>query len=268
MVTLETSNELLFLKKDDIFTKFITLVTKFLPLPPKIIYLDHLDKHLLSFSETKSFPLLKSNDNFFSGTLPIIKYLIRSSKDISDGVNLDNRVILLGENIKEEAKVEMWLNFIFTKIYPIIVEIEMQLYGKKEFDIRKFEFALNDLLEILVDVNQYLQLKPFLTANHVQLCDIMLTSALFNCYNDIFTQNELNLIPNVIRVFKFVSNMRLFVKVFGKAIPCKKVKKPEPFIENKKEQNCKEQNKDDLNNGKHLEEKNNGNKKKKNKKNK
>ena len=268
MVTLETSNDLLFLKKDDIFTKFITLVTKFLPLPPKIIYLDHLDKHLLSFSETKSFPLLKSNDNFFSGTLPIIKYLIRSSKDISDGVNLDNRVILLGENIKEEAKVEMWLNFIFTKIYPIIVEIEMQLYGKKEFDIRKFEFALNDLLELLVDVNQYLQLKPFLTANHVQLCDIMLTSALFNCYNDIFTQNELNLIPNVIRVFKFVSNMRLFVKVFGKAIPCKKVKKPEPFIENKKDQNSKELNKDDHNNGKNLEEKNNENKKKKNKKNK
>ena len=268
MVTPETSNDLLFLKKDDIFTKFITLVTKFLPLPPKIIYLDHLDKRLLSFSETKSFPLLKSNDNFFSGTLPIIKYLIRSSKDISDGVNLDNRLILLGENIKEEAKVEMWLNFIFTKIYPIIMEIEMQLYGKKEFDIRNFEFAVNDLLEILVDINQYLQLKPFLTANHVQLGDIMLTSALFNCYNDIFTQNELNLIPNVIRVFKFVSNMRLFVKVFGKAIPCKKVKKPEPFIENKKDQNCKEQNKDDHNNGKNLEEKNSENKKKKNKKNK
>ena len=266
MVTLETSNELLFLKKDDIFTKFITLVTKFLPLPPKIIYLDHIDKHLLSFSETKSFPLLKSNDNFFSGTLPIIKYLIKSSKDISDGVILDNRIILLGENLKEEAKVEMWLNFIFTKIYPIIIEIENQLYGKKPFDIRNFEYALNDLLEILVDVNQYLQLKPFLTANHVQLGDIMLTSALFNCYNDIFTQNELNLIPNVIRVFKFVSNMRLFVKVFGKAIPCKKVKKPEPYVENKEEKNYK--NKDVIDNGiKNLEE-NNENKKKKNKKNK
>ena len=266
MVTLETSSELLFLKKDDIFTKFITLVTKFLPLPPKIIYLDHLDKHLLSFSETKSFPLLKSNDNFFSGTLPIIKYLIKSSKDISDGVNLDNRLILLGENIKEEAKVEMWLNFIFTKIYPIIIEIEIQLYGKKPFDIRNFEYTLNDLLEILVDINQYLQLKPFLTANHVQLGDIMLTSALFNCYNDIFTQNELNLIPNVIRVFKFVSNMRLFVKVFGKAIPCKKVKKPEPYVENKKEENNK--NKDENNNREKKLEENNENKKKKNKKNK
>ena len=266
MVTLETSNEILFLKKDDIFTKFITLVTKFLPLPPKIIYLDHPDKRLLSFSETKSFPLLKSNDNFFSGTLPIIKYLIKSSKDISDGVNLDNRVILLGENLKEEAKVDMWLNFIFTKICPIIVEIESQLYGKKLFDIRNFEFAVNDLLEILVEINNYLQLKPFLSANHVQLCDIMLTSVLFNCYNNIFTQNEINLIPNVISVLKFVSNMRLFIKVFRKAIPCKKVKKPQPYVENKKEENSEGKNNKNNNNEKNKEVNNKENKKKKNKK--
>ena len=150
---------------------------------------------------------------------------------------MDNRVILLGKNEKEEARVDTWLNFIFDKIYPIIGEIESQLYGKKKFDIRSFEYAENDLLEILVDINQYLELKPFLTANHVQLSDIFLTAALFNCYNDIFTQNELNLIPNVIRVFKFVANMRLFKDTFGKAIQCKKVKKHLPYIEKKKEEN-------------------------------
>ena len=198
MVTLETSNEILFLVKEDISTKFIILVTKFLPLPPKLILLDKPNKDLLSFSQTKSLPLLKSNDIFFSGTLPIIRYLIQSSKDISDGINLDNRAILLGNNLKEEAKVDMWLDFIFSKIIPITAEIDMQLYGKKKFDIRYFEYALNDLLEILVDINQHLQLKTFLTANHVQLCDIMLTCALFNCYNNVFTQIELNLIPNVI----------------------------------------------------------------------
>ena len=233
MVTLETSNELLFLLEDDIFTKFIILVTKFLPLPPKIIILDKPNNELLALSQTRTLPILKAGDIFFSGTLPIIKYLIKSSKDISDGINLDNRKILLGENLKEEAKVDMWLNFIFSKIYPIVKEIEMQLYGKKKFDIRYFESSLNDLLEILVEINQYLELKPFFIVNQVQLCDIMLGSVLFNCYNDIFTQNELNLIPNVIRVFKFVANMRFFKKVFGKAIPCKKIKKHEPYIEKK-----------------------------------
>ena len=237
MVTAETTNEILFSKEGCVLSKFIELVTKFLPLPPKIIKLKTVDKEILSFSQTNNIPMLKAGDDFITGTLPIVKYLIQSSKDISDGVILDNRKILLGKNLKEEAKVDMWLNFIFTKIFPITIEIENQLYGKKKFDIRKFECALNDLLEILVEVDKYLLFNTFLTANHVQLCDIMLTSALFICYNDIFTQIELDMIPNVIRVFRFVANMRLFKQVFGNAVQCKKIKKAEPYVEPKKEKN-------------------------------
>ena len=230
MVTAETTNEILFCKEGCVLSKFIELVTKFLPLPPKIIKVKKVDKEILSFSQTKNIPMLKSIDDFITGTLPIVKYLIKSSKDISDGVLLDNRTILLGKNLKEEAKVDMWLNFIFSKIFPITIEIENQLYWKKRFDIRYFESALNDLLEILVEVDKFLQFNTFLTANHVQLGDIMLASALFTCYNDIFTPIELDMIPNVIRVFKFVANMRLFKQVFGKAVQCKKIKKPEPFV--------------------------------------
>ena len=229
MVTDETTNEILFLREGNALSKFIELVTEFLPLPPKKIELKQQDKEILSHSQTKTLPLLKAGDDFISGTIPIIKYLVRSAKDISDGVILDNRTILLGKNIKEETKVDMWLTFIYSKIFPITNDIENQLYGRKKFDIRQFECVLNDLLEILVEINQHLEYNTFLTANHVQLSDIMLASALFTCYNDVLTQNELDLIPNVIRVFKFVSHMRNFRKVFGKAVQCKKVKKPEPY---------------------------------------
>ena len=229
MVTAETTNEILFALEGNTLSKFIELVTEFLPLPPKKIELKQQDKEILSHSQTKTLPLLKAGDDFISGTIPIIKYLVRSAKDISDGVILDNRTILLGKNIKEETKVDMWLTFIYSKIFPITNDIENQLYGRKKFDIRQFECVLNDLLEILVEINQHLEYNTFLTANHVQLSDIMLTSALFTCYNDVLTQNELDLIPNVIRVFKFVSHMRNFRKVFGKAVQCKKVKKPEPY---------------------------------------
>ena len=85
-------------------------------------------------SQTKNLPLLQSGDDFISGTIPIAKYLILSSKDVSDGVILDNRIILLGKNLKEEAKIDMWLNFIFSKIFPITIDIERQLYGKKRFE--------------------------------------------------------------------------------------------------------------------------------------
>ena len=254
MVTAETTNEILFSLEGNTLSKFIELVTEFLPLPPKIIKLKKPDKEVLFYSQTKTLPLLKAGDVFISGTLPIIKYLVKSAKDISDGVILDNRTILLGKNIKEETKVDMWLTFILSKIFPITEDIENQLYGKKRFDIRMLELALNDLLEILIEINQYLQNNTFLSANHVQLSDIMLTCALFKCYNDLFTQIELDMIPNVIRVFNFVSNMSLFKKVFGKAIKCKKIKMPEPYIEPEKEE---------------VEEKNGeNNKKKKNKKNK
>ena len=229
MVTAETTNEILFLKEGNVLSKFIELVTEFLPLPPKSIKLKKQEEEILSHSQTKTLPLLKAGDDFISGTIPIIKYLVRSAKDISDGVILDNRTILLGKNIKEETKVDMWLTFIYSKIFPITNDIENQLYGRKKFDIRQFECVLNDLLEILVEINQHLEYNTFLTANHVQLSDIMLASALFTCYNDVLTQNELDLIPNVIRVFKFVSHMRNFRKVFGKAVQCKKVKKPEPY---------------------------------------
>ena len=229
MVTAETTNEILFLREGNALSKFIELVTEFLPLPPKIINLKKQEGEILSRSQTKTLPLLKAGDDFISGTIPIIQYLVRSAKDISDGVILDNRTILLGKNIKEETKVNMWLTFIYSKIFPITNDIENQLYGRKKFDIRQFECVLNDLLEILVEINQHLEYNTFLTANHIQLSDIMLASALFTCYNDVLTQNELDLIPNVIRVFKFVSHMRNFVKVFGKAVQCKKVKKPEPY---------------------------------------
>ena len=235
MVTAETSNEILFVKEGCLLSKFIELVTKFLPLPPKIIRLKKSSKDLLEYIQTKTIPALKSGDDFITGTIPIIKYLIKSSKDISDGVILDNRTILLGKNLKEEARVSMWLNFIFSKIFPIAVEIENQLYGKKKFDIRQFEVDLNDLLEILVEINKFLEFNTFLTANHVQLGDLMLASALFTCYNDVFTQIELDLIPNVIRNFKFVSHMRMFKEVFGNAIQCIKIKKPEQYIEPIKE---------------------------------
>ena len=229
MVTAETTNEILFLREGNALSKFIELVTEFLPLLPKKIELKQQDKEILSHSQTKTLPLLKAGDDFISGTIPIIKYLVKSAKDISDGVILDNRTILLGKNIKEETKVDMWLTFIYSKIFPITNDIENQLYGRKKFDIRQFECVLNDLLEILVEINQHLEYNTFLTANHVQLSDIMLTCALFTCYNDLFTQIELDIIPNVIRVFKFVSHMRNFRKVFGKAVQCKKVKKPEPY---------------------------------------
>ena len=228
MVTEETTKDIFFALEDCVLCKFIELVTKFLPLPPRIYKINKPSKDILKYSPIKEFPLLKTGDDFISGTLSIVKYLIKSSKDESNGIILDNRRILLGNNLKEEAKVDTWINFIINSIVPICSEIEGQLKGKKKFNSAIFENAKKDLLEVLGIVNEKLQLNTFLTSNNIQLSDLMLASVLFNCYNEVLIKEKIDKIPNVIRLFKYVSRMKPFVDIFGKAKECSEITKSQP----------------------------------------
>ena len=240
MVTLETTKDLFFGLEDCDLCKFIELVTKFLPLPPKIIKSKKPNKDILNFSPTKTYPVLKSGDDFITGALPIVRYLIKSSKDISDGVLLDNKKILLGKNLKEEAAIDTWTNYILTSITPITCEIKAQLHGKKKFEKEIFDIALNDLIDALSSVNERLKLNTFLTSNTIQLADLMLTSVLFQCFNEVLTQDKLEKIPNVTRMFKFISHLKEFEDIFGKYVPCTEQKAPEPFVETTPKEEKKE----------------------------
>ena len=269
MVTLETTKDLFFGLEDCDLCKFIELVTKFLPLPPKIIKSKKPNKDILNFSPTKTYPVLKSGDDFITGALPIVRYLIKSSKDISDGVLLDNRKILLGKNLKEEAAIDTWTNYILTSITPITCEIKAQLHGKKKFEKEIFEIALSDLIDALSSVNERLKLNTFLTSNIIQLADLMLTSVLFQCFNEVLTQDKLEKIPNVTRMFKFISHLKEFEDIFGKYVPCTEQKAPEPFVETtpkeeKKEKEGKKKDKKNKHDKEHKEGEHNG--KKENKK--
>ena len=255
MVTAETTKEVLFTLDNCLLCKFIELVTKYIPLPPKIVKLQKPNQALLQYSPTKTFPILKAGDDFITGALPIVKYLVKSVPDDSDGVTPDMKRILLGKTLKDEAKVDTWLNYILNSIYPEVVEIYSELYGRKKFEQNIFDTAVSDLLDNLQNVNEELKLKSFLTSNNIQLGDLMLASGLFYCYNDIFTKDKLEKIPNVVRVFKFVANMKEFKEVFGNAVECENQKTPEAFVETKPEQENKE-------------EENHGKKNKKDKKNK
>ena len=273
MVTLETSKDIFFGLEDCDLCNFIELVTKFLPLPPRIIRMKKPNKEILNYTPTKTMPFLKSGDDFITGALPIVKYLIKSAKDDSDGVLLDNRKILLGKNLKEEAAIDTWTNYIFSSISPITCEIKSQLYGKKKFEKGIFDMAVNDLMEVLIPINERLKLNTFLTSNKIQLADLMLVSVLFRSFNDVLTKDKIEKIPNVTRLFKFVSHMKRFEEIFGVYVPCKEVKTPEPFVEkNDKEKGekkeKKEKNKNKENKGEHHDEKKENKKHKEKKENK
>jgi glutathione S-transferase len=270
MVTLETSKDIFFGLEDCDLCNFIELVTKFLPLPPRIIRMKKPNKEILNYTPTKTMPFLKSGDDFITGALPIVKYLIKSAKDDSDGVLLDNRKILLGKNLKEEAAIDTWTNYIFATISPITCEIKSQLYGKKKFEKGIFDMAVNDLMEVLIPINERLKLNTFLTSNKIQLADLMLVSVLFRSFNDVFTKDKIEKIPNVTRLFKFVSHMKRFEEIFGVYVPCKEVKTPEPLVEknDKEKGEKKEKNKNKENKGEHHDEKKENKKHKEKKENK
>ena len=255
MVTNETTKDILFTLEDCTLCKFIQFVTTFLPLPPKIIPLKKPVKEILNLSPTKTFPILKTFDDYITGALPIIKYLIKTAKDESDGIILDNRKILLGENIKEEFAIDTWTNYIMMSICPITCEINGQLKGKKKYDKNILDMAINDLLNALDCINSRLNLNTFLTSNKIQLADLMLVCVLFDCYNDVFTQDKLNKIPNVTRVFKFISHMRKFQEIFGKYELCKEQKAPLPFVEIKEEKKDEGEKKDKKKDKKNKKEK-------------
>jgi hypothetical protein len=74
MVTVETTKDVLFVLEDCVLSKFIELVDKLLPLPPKIIKLKKQNKEILSYSPTKAYPILKAEVDFITGTLNKLFY--------------------------------------------------------------------------------------------------------------------------------------------------------------------------------------------------
>ena len=74
-------------------------------------------KLILSFLPTKTFPLIKEGDTYFSRIIPILKYILNVHPEIKQ--------IFMGTSLKNESSCEMWLNFISNNIIPIVCEINL-----------------------------------------------------------------------------------------------------------------------------------------------
>ena len=190
-------------------------------------------KKILSFSPTKTFPLIKEGDTFFSGTLPILKYILNIHPEIKQ--------IYMGTTLKNESSCEMWLNFISNNIIPIVTEINSQLDGEKPFNNETLEVAINDLIKELSTLNEHLKFKTFLTAHSVQICDLFLGILLVQVYNKVLTKDLREKIPNVIRHLKYIGNLDMVFNITGKLKECEKRAEPKPYVEKKEEENENEE---------------------------
>ena len=206
---------------------FIRIVSKFFKEAPTFEYINTFSEEvkakLLTYSPTKTIPLLKDGDLFVSGTIPVVKYLL--------ALNPETKKLLIGLCPKGEAVCDMWLNFLINSISPIVYEINQQLNGKKKFNKDLFDMAINDLVEQLEVVNKNLMFKTFLLGNAISLPDLLLTSFVFQMFNKILIDNLKNKIPHVIRHFLFVSSLVEVKDIYGLPTPVKEMVKPLPYVE-------------------------------------
>ena len=206
---------------------FIRIVSKFFKEAPTFEYINTFSEEvkakLLTYSPTKTIPLLKDGDLYVSGTIPVVKYLL--------ALNPETKKILVGLCPKGEAVCDMWLNFLINSISPIVYEINQQLNGKKKFNKDLFDMAINDLVEQLEVVSKNLMFKTFLLGNAISLPDLLLTSFVFQMFNKVLIDNLKSKIPHVIRHFLFVSSLVEVKDIYGVPTPIKEMVKPLPYVE-------------------------------------
>ena len=223
----------LFLWKKCPINQILILFANYFKKEIKLHFLEDINssdkKYILSFSPTKTFPLIKEGDTFISGTLPILKYILNIHPEIKQ--------LYMGTTLKNESSCEMWLNFISNNIIPIVNEINSQLEGEKPFNDQTFEVAINDLIKELSTLNEHLKFRTFLTAHQVQICDLFLSILLIEVYNKVLTKDLREKIPNVIRHLKYVGNLDMVKNITGELKECEKRAEAKPFVEKKEEEN-------------------------------
>ena len=223
----------LFLWKKCPINQILILFANYFKKEIKLHFLEDINssdkKYILSFSPTKTFPLIKEGDTFISGTLPILKYILNIHPEIKQ--------LYMGTTLKNESSCEMWLNFISNNIIPIVKEINSQLEGEKPFNNQTFEVAINDLIKELSTLNEHLKFRTFLTAHQVQICDLFLSILLIEVYNKVLTKDLREKIPYVIRHLKYVGNLDMVKNITGELKECEKRAEAKPFVEKKEEEN-------------------------------
>ena len=88
MVTLETTKDIFFALEDCTLCKFIELVTKFLPLPPKILRMKKPPKEILNLSPTKTFVVTERPHSF-----------VNLNPNLQDGRGNSNTILNFSWNV-------------------------------------------------------------------------------------------------------------------------------------------------------------------------
>jgi elongation factor 1-gamma len=217
-----SSSQTLYTYRQCFNTRIIQLLGKFTNTKLDIVYVDNMSennvKKIVSKSPTGSLPLLQSGEFFLSGTIAITKYILSNDSNL--------REILIGKDNKRIALNDAWIDFTSYNVFPFYDIIIGQVTGKSESHQELFSTAISDLLKVLEKVNTHLTFRTFLVDHQVSLADLILAASLHPYFTLILDGKMRETIPNVMRWFLYVANIKELTSVLGKPRLCFHSSKP------------------------------------------
>jgi elongation factor 1-gamma len=204
-------------------SRLIPIIGKFLDTKDlKITYLEDLthddQNRVLSKSPTKTFPVLRIDEFYLSGTFSIAKYILSTSPTLND--------LLYGKSLKKRALNDMWVNFFSYNILPIADEIIGQITGFKSKDENIFAIAIGELMQELVKIDKHLTFKTFFVGYKASFADVVLATILHPLFTFVLSQELRQNIPNLLRHFTFMMSIKEISSVTGRARLCEVTQKP------------------------------------------
>jgi len=166
---------------------------------------------LLELSPTGSFPLLKCDDLYISGSLAIINYLTTSSKS-------HNIPILIPSNsISSISLTVMWMNYATDNIWPILeqlftIEKEQVKLIQDETLKKEGQLFIDKIMERL---NKHLQFNTYFIGSSYSLVDLMISVSLKWFYSHLLDSDTVKKYNNVTRWMKLSTNMVEYKAVNG-----------------------------------------------------
>jgi len=217
-----TNSQTLYTYKQCFNTRIIQLLCKFTNTKLEIVFVDNMSenniKKIISKSHTASLPLLQSGEFFLSGTIAITKYILSNDSNLSD--------ILIGKENKRKAMNDSWIDFTSYNVFPFYDIIIGQVIGMSETNEELFSTAKSDLMKVLDKVNSHLTFRTFLIDHHVSLADLVLAASLHPYFTLILDSKMRDSIPNLMRWFSYIANIKELTSVLGKPRLCFQSSKP------------------------------------------
>jgi len=163
------------------------------------------DVELRNKVPSQTLPILETDDNKFLGTTASIVNYIASV----------HKPELLGANAFDQAKVDMWMNIIFTELHPLAHTLGMHVFGQIEVEANEHAYIYGLMKEQVKMINNQLKQKKFFIGDSITTIDIIITLVLTELMQAIMDTNLRNSLNNMNAHFDLISQMDCFKQRMG-----------------------------------------------------